>query len=148
MEGWDLGVTSTLFCGQIQALPGPDRGLPPCHFPRQLTREAAVPKLMLRAFSDDGAVYSEPVCSSEAGSHPMPGGKINRQGRPSGREQPTAARRSESVFIVGRELLWATKHMQTVQVLGTEPSCSHLGSPAEGPPLSSTHRVGRPQVLA
>ena len=143
MEGWELGVTSSLFCGQIQALPGPDRGLSPGHFPRQPTREAAVPKLMLRAFSDDWAVYSESVCSSEVGSHPMPG-----QGKPSGREQPTAAGRSESIFIVGRELLWATKHMQIVQVLGTEPSCSRLGSPPEGPLLSSTHRMGRPQVIS
>lgn len=29
MKDWELGVIGSLLCGQIQALPGPGRGLPP-----------------------------------------------------------------------------------------------------------------------
>lgn len=102
MKDWELGVIGSLLCGQIQALPGPGRGLPPLP-PAQAvpTREAAVLKLVLRPFPDEWAACSEPVCSSEAGSHWRPRGKTNRRGRPGWKRAAHSSREAKNHLYCG-----------------------------------------------
>lgn len=134
MKGGEADVKGSLLCGQIQALPGP------CP---QSPREAGV-----RPFPEERATRSEPLCSSEAGSHPRPRGKTKRQGGPGWGRAATAGMGggSESIFIVGRAgtELWGGRTHRRKSCYEQQGACrpsrgrawSAAAAPPPGPPES------------
>ena len=135
MKGGEADVKGSLLCGQIQALPGP------CS---QSPREAGV-----RPFPEERAARSEPLCSSEAGSHPRPRGKTKRQGRPGWGRAATAGMGGEKA-----SLLWGGQgessgvdgHTDGGAAMNSKAHADHPGV-ERGAQLQPLHRAHRRAFL-